>query len=122
MEPEANKLDQRYQPSPGIRLLWWFGIYFAAQLPLVTMAPAFWMFPVGLSFYLAPLVPTAYADSSKELIPDLGYIFYALHLALSLIFPSRRVFLILMLILTVAVVANLAGCASEMHGLSQNLH
>jgi hypothetical protein len=101
----AKKEAVVYTPSVGVRLLWWFGIYVAAQLPLAFSSSPFWAFPAGL----AVLLLSSTAPSLNSLLP-IGYVSYFVHLILSLTVRSKNFFRILMVILLVMVSLNLWSC------------
>ncbi|MCE0499222.1 MAG: hypothetical protein LV481_14880 [Methylacidiphilales bacterium] len=96
-----------YVPSKEKRLLWWFGIYFFLQVPLIRFFPFFWLFPNGLVKFFFHIDPTVVG---KPVLLLLAYSFYLAHLTLSLIIPSKRVFIILMVILIVLVSLNVTSC------------
>ena len=107
-------------PPRKTRAALWFGIYFAAQLPLISVIGAFYLFPTGLfrSFF-----PT-----NGEISPSVGiavivvpYVVYLVHLIASLNVRSRTTFQMLLVILFVMVVMNLVGCKSMLDGL-HNIH
>lgn len=117
-------------PSPTTRLLWWLGIYFAAQLPLLIYADKLkgWLwfaFPLGMgypfSLLLAGVTPPWIGRAAQtngwiggffELFPlALPFIIYLVHLILTCRVQKRRHFLLLMWILGAIVLFNLASCA-----------
>ena len=101
-------LESSRSPSLRVRLIWWFGVYFAAQLPLIMFLPFEPMFPLGL---LALWLPGKdFNGGLFEPILVSSYGFYIVHLILSLSLPSKMAFRILTIILIIAVVLNLAGC------------
>jgi hypothetical protein len=129
-----------YRPSVGVRLLWWFGIFLAAQLPLIPLilwihcnsGRIWFVFPMGLEwpFFLltAWLVPQP--DPTTSFAQNLHYAYriimmvfpwaiYAVHLFLSLCIRERRHFLILMWILGAIVLLNLASCACFLYAPPQ---
>jgi len=109
-----------YSPTLGVRLLCWFGIYFGAQLPLVFFAFAFWMFPLGLATFIFPLLGgLGSLQLEKEIAATLAYTFYLWHLILSLTIRSKRIFVVLMVVLIIVVCLNLLSCEDGMKGLGQ---
>jgi hypothetical protein len=108
----------RLQPGIARRFCWWFGIYFIAQLPLAYDAGYFVFFPAGLvTPYLARLLPNENPGSDlMRFVLQMSYFFYGIHLLLTFCMPSPRAFRILMIVLIVAVVLNLGGCALMLHG------
>jgi hypothetical protein len=105
-------------PSATVRLAWWFGIYFAAQLPLVTCIAGFYLFPLGL----ARLVVSAGGSGSMPggimlFLVVLPYLFYIVHFLVAMNTRSKATFQILMVVLLVVVIFNLVGCESTMDGL-----
>ena len=126
--------DSRPAPHRVIRLLLWFGIYFAAQLPLIPWGckidwhlwPLYpmtmeWSF-VSLVTWLMPHMPnnsdgsiTSTRQAIETCIWTVGEIFpwatYVVHLICTLCVRKRRSFLILMWILIVIVALNFASCA-----------
>jgi hypothetical protein len=107
-----------YVPSFGKRLLWWFGIYFTLQLPLIRYFPFFWLFPNGLVKYFFHVDPTVVGEPALLGFPVLFFIgwgFYLTHLILSLFIPSKRAFIILMAILIVLVSLNVTSCRKEIY-------
>jgi hypothetical protein len=102
-----DDLKSLFSPSLEVRLRWWFGIYFVAQLPLVLYVAFEPLFPMGLlGLWLSPKDLNIYFQT----ILLYSYAFYIAHLILSLSLPSKRAFRILMVILIAAVLLNLAGC------------
>ena len=106
-----------YQPGLLVRLLIWFGIYFAAQLPLIPYHADYVWYPFGL---VMPFVMLADKLTHSEIhLPALTlnilYVFYAAHLAASLIVRPRRTYYILIWILVFLVIFNLAGCELVQH-------
>jgi predicted small secreted protein len=120
----TKKPSAPYEPSVGTRLLWWFGIYFAAQLPLIFFIPFFWAFPLGLATYILFMFPSIESHPRShpfaiELVYTLAYTFYLWHLILSLAVRSKRTFVVLMIILIIVVCLNLSSCSDGMAGLGQ---
>jgi len=106
-----------YEPKLLVRVLFWFGIYFAAQLPLIAYHADFVWFPLGL---VGPFVILADKLTRSEIhLPawtlNATYAFYAVHLAASLIVRRRKTFYILVWILIFIVLFNLAGCEMDQH-------
>lgn len=86
-----------YQPSLHIRLLAWFGIYFAAQLPLIPYHADLVWFPMGI---FGPFVLLADKITRTEIALPIwtlkaAYALYTVHLAASLIVRRRKMFRIL---------------------------
>jgi hypothetical protein len=97
-------------------MLSWFGIYFAAQLPLVAYYQFVTLFPAGLiSAYISPFLPPPENDYFPVLrcTPAVifGYVFYFVHFFLTLVASRPGAFRILIRILIVAVILNFTGCA-----------
>ena len=101
-----------YAPSVGVRLLWWFGIYFGAQLPFYIRAPGLiiWIgkFPEGA---LAPFVPSDFVSDPGGILGTLGYAVYLGHFILNLVVRTKRVFFLLMIILILLLCLTLYGWA-----------
>lgn len=123
-ETEPDKVQygpRRLEPPAKIRTAWWFGIYFAAQLPLISMIAAFYLFPIGLS---RAFVPASAGGDNKSLmwLFLLGpYVIYLAHFIATLTVRSKKFFQILMVMLIVLVVLNLVGCESildDLHGIN----
>jgi hypothetical protein len=127
-----------YSPSFGIRLLWWFGIYFAAQLPLIPWALKMdwrlWpLFPMAMEWgfvcFVGALMPhmpnnpdgsiTSTRQAIENCIWTVAIIFpwatYISHFVCTLRVRKRRSFLILMWILGGILISNLASCAYFFH-------
>jgi hypothetical protein len=120
-EPEK---PQKETPAPGtaVRLAWWFGIYIAAQIPLVVYAfdqqgidaigyalfePFY--FPLILGFILAPfanLLPDSYATFTGPCLMIAGYAFYLWHLIQTIKAKNRCRFDLLLLLLVAVVFLN----------------
>ena len=116
-------------PSIRTRLLCWFGIYFAAQLPLIPWAlninwQAWPLFPMamewGLIGLISWLVPRSLFDAGGNqplencvwwVAAIFPWVTYIAHLICTLCVRKRRSFLILMWILIGIVLLNLASCA-----------
>ncbi len=124
--------SRQTEPAPRTRnrLLWWFGIYLAAQLPLIPLVLPLrgWMrflFPTGMAWPLIYLtggllarigkVGSAYGEYFVITLMIVPWILYAVHLFLSLSVRSRRHFLILLWILGALVLFNLGSCAYFLH-------
>jgi hypothetical protein len=126
----AQGADGSPAPSPGIRLLWWFSIYVAAQLPLIPYVIAggwerndwVWLlFPQGMEWWL--LYSTAWiVNQINQTSQVAGTCFrialmafpwslYAVHLFYSLRVRRRRTFLVFMWILGAITLFNLGSCA-----------
>jgi hypothetical protein len=88
------------------RFLWWFGIYFGAQLPLILWWPCILNYPLGLS----PYVSFVLGYSNPFSFRTFGYGFYLMHFLLTTMFPSRKAFLTLMIILIIVSSLNTASC------------
>ncbi|MCE0484438.1 MAG: hypothetical protein LV479_09395 [Methylacidiphilales bacterium] len=122
-------LKSSYSPFFGVRLLWWFGVYVIAQLPLIPWVwryPAAWFnFPTGIAWPLFLLTERfidwthRFGSAASEYfviaLMVLPWIVYAAHLIFSLYVRKRRTFLILMWILGVIVLFNLGSCAYFIH-------
>lgn len=132
MNPEPDSSGgrapaSRFEPSRKIRLAWWFGVYFAAQVPL--MPPSQWIQAIRF----LPLYPTgfgyAWLKNSSDLTLRMGplfllclaipYLVYLLHLGLVLLLPGKRAFMMLMAILIVVVTLNTVSCSDVLHSLAQ---
>jgi hypothetical protein len=114
METEPQKPREKTPaPSRIARFAWWFGIYLAAQLPLIKHAGVFWMYPLGLSNFLMfyniniPL----WCGSGLTLV-CVPYVIYLVHLVLSLSVTKKR-FLFMMILLIVIVSLNTVGCEAS---------
>jgi hypothetical protein len=97
-------------PRIRIRLLWWFGIYFGGQLPLVKALFFFPLFPLGLLEWIPrprdnPIHPPNFAPFIVA-----AYGFYLAHFILSVWFSRATAFRILMISLLVVIVFNTIGC------------
>lgn len=109
---------EREPDSPSIRarLLWWFGMYLAFQLPLVAYAGFFLWFPTGLIGPFVELYAPYRGDNNyfpwmnHPLVVPLGYLFYLAHFLATLFWPGPKSFRILMVILAIALALNLTGC------------
>ncbi len=130
METEPKKVKQPDEPSVGIRLVWWFGVYFGAQVPLLLYINHFWnfkvigiiamirAFPFGLghmiSTHLTYDLPAKYQGVCSQFCNGyLPYLIYLAHLGVSLAVRSKRVFYLLMLALAVILALNLSSCVSD---------
>ena len=110
-------------PTLGARLLWWFGIYFAAQLFLIYLSPflspsLFWMFPAGPSLTLIS------HDTSERMADTLcisSYALYVVHLSLTLTIRNRRAFVVLMFLLTILVGLSLYGLVETVREIDRAL-
>jgi hypothetical protein len=94
------------------RMLWWFGIYLGAQLPLITWWPFMLTYPWGLSPYVSFVL--GYTFNYRPIFRDFGYGFYLMHFLLTANFPSKKAFLALMVILIIVVSLNTASCVSSL--------
>jgi hypothetical protein len=133
--------ELRPTPSRGIRLLWWFGIYFAAQLPLIPWGyhlnwhlwPLFpmameWGF-IGLVSWLVPrsVFEAGGNQNTAQILQIciwwvaiiLPWATYVTHLIWTLCIRTRRSFLILIWILIGIVLLNIASCAYLFHAPPQ---
>jgi len=120
-----------------VRLLWWFGIYLAAQLPLIPWAlnidwhlwPLFpmameWGF-IGLVSWLVPrsVFEAGGNQHAAQILENcvwwvaaiLPWATYVTHLICTLCVRKRRSFLILMWILIGIVLLNITSCAYFFH-------
>ena len=131
MEPDSQKPRQQAAASClKIRLAWWFGLYFAAQVPLALYIRHFWdlrvihiialtpYFPIGLGWMISSHVvynlPARFQGSFTQFCDTyLPYLIYLTHFGTSLLVRSKRVFYFLMLALIVILVLSLSSCASE---------
>ena len=112
-----------YRPNFGSRILLWAGIYLGGAAPTVLLSGklgALVVFPWGLAFALTSVMLKSWTDGWGDTAVGFAYGFYLVHLVLSLIIPSARVFRILMIILIVVVVINLGGCVEWAHQASQH--
>ena len=131
-----EKMEMKNPPPLPVRLFWWFGIYIAAQLPLIPLLCLlnkgwprlswdWFLFPTGMAWWLFILTSwlgnaigrvshTAgeYYVLALMVLPWFGY---AVHLFYSLRVSKRVTFLILMWILVGIVLFNLGSCASFLH-------
>ena len=128
----------RPAPNRFIRLLWWFGIYLAAQLPLIPWALNMdwhlWpLFPMAMEWSFVCLVsalmphmpnnPDGSITATRQTIENftwtvaiiLPWATYVIHLIWTLCVRRRRSFLILIWILIGIVVLNVASCAYFFH-------
>jgi hypothetical protein len=117
LDPQKPSVEPVPGPHTGVRLLWWFGIYFTAQFPLFPYRADYSYFPVGLTF---PFLLLADKITGTEIllpawVRDATYGFYILHLAASLVVRSCKAFRILLWILIAVVLFNLAGCEMGQH-------
>ena len=120
MKTEPDHIQEiDFEPSLGNRILWWFGIYFAAQLPLIKYIAGFYLFPFGLAVYYRFLISSGDGQNQGWML--FPYALYVIHLVLSLCWPNPKAFRILMIILVVIVVLNLVGCEMMFRNLS-NIH
>jgi hypothetical protein len=107
-----------YQPPLGHRLFTWFGLYLCGAAPI-----AFWVSAPGtlLGFPWGLLYIINYVFYQTNPLPEstIQYIYagYAVHLLLSLLSPSFKLFHFLKSILVIAILVNLAGCAMIVHTL-----
>ena len=115
VQDSPRKLD----PPVKIRAALWFGIYFAAQLPLISMTAGFYLFPTGLFKVLIPVGTNGISGPGPLFWFVLfgPYVIYLVHLIATLNVRSKAVFQILLVVLIVLVVLNLAGCESIVQGL-----
>ena len=108
------------QPSPRARLAWWFGIYFAAQLPLVFLLPWNPRFPLFFPIGLGLPFNIGQIDYVKVWYPDrftvffLCYVLYFAHLAFTYYAPTHRTFKRLIISLTIIVLFTLFGSYMEL--------
>ena len=119
--PDTHLVEKQttYKPHIVSRLFWWWFVYLVPpQLGLLLYSvfidhssPDYYpltfllvalFFPVGLIPYCPPV----------------GYIFYLGHLILTCSVQTRKWFRILIIILVVAIIINLAGCAEMNRQLS----
>ena len=122
MEPPAKGYFG-YRPNVGIRLLVWAGIYLVGALPVALLLGTpmgLVIFPWGLVLALSAVMPKWWTDNLDSMGIGFAYGFYIVHLILSLVIPSARVFRILMIILIVAVVVNLATCVVMLDAVKSN--
>jgi hypothetical protein len=120
--------EDRPAPSRGIRLLCWFGIYVAAQLPLIPWMYRFdrtlWpLFPMGMEWGLicliGALVPRVIWEAGGDqfqycawwVAAVLPWVTYVVHFVCTLCVRNRRTFLTLVWILIGVVLFNTASCA-----------
>jgi len=133
------KTDNQNRPAPSrtIRLLCWFGIYVAAQLPLVPWAYyidwRLWpLFPMAMEWgficLVSALVPRSLLEmGGNQYSADIVRYFlwwvaailpwaaYFTHFTCTLFVRERRSFLILIWILIGIVLLNIASCAYFFH-------
>ena len=120
-EPDSLRHSpETLDPPRRTRAAWWFGIYFVAQIPLISLIAGFYLFPIGL---FRPLFPPDGGDNAPSafLVIVGPYVVYLMHLIASLNVRSRNIFQLLMVVLIVLVVLNLVGCESMVEGL-HNIH
>ncbi len=117
-------------------MLWWFGIYFVAQLPIIPWTLAWWqmwlLFPMtmewGFMGLMGSLIPKSVwqADGNQHaatilyncawtVAAILPWATYVTHCICTLCVRQRRSFLILMWILGGILILNLASCAYFIH-------
>jgi hypothetical protein len=119
MDPEPEKPSQE-EPTRPVRLAWWFGIYFLAQLPLIKLIGGFYLYPMGLATFFLQGMPENQRSSMAFLV-FVPYGIYLAHLIASLWARKAGTFIILMIVLIVLVTMNTAGCSSTLEGI-QNIH
>lgn len=95
------------------RLLWWFGIYFGFQLPLILLFPFILNFPWGLAPYFA----FVFDSSNEPAFRTMGYLFYLTHFLVSMACPNRKLFRALMVVLIIIVCLNTASCMKSTNPL-----
>jgi hypothetical protein len=112
-----SAIQGRLAPSIVIRLLWWFGIYFAAQIPFIIGhdRPA-WvvMFPTLLGFLTAPIW---HLFPDRPFITIVGFLcfvafpygVYGLHLYATLKTRSHARFDLLLVVLVLLVLLTQFG-------------
>jgi hypothetical protein len=88
------------------RLLWWFGIYLGAQLPLILLFPFILDYPWGLGPYFAFVC----GSSNEPAYRMTGFLVYIVHFLANLTFSSRTIFNVLRIILIVIVILNTGSC------------
>jgi signal transduction histidine kinase len=117
-EPESRSSpDENLAPTTGVRLAWWFGLYFLPQIPLIQLIGGFYLFPIGL---FRVLVPQRYDPDMESLgwaLIVVPYVIYVAHLVVSLSVRKKLTFQILMIILIILAVLNLSGCEEIVQGL-----
>jgi hypothetical protein len=88
------------------RLLWWFGIYFGLQLPLIMLFPFILNFPWGLAPYFAFI----FGSSNEPAFRMTGYLFYFVHFLATITLSSRAIFNVLRIVLIIVVILNTVSC------------
>jgi len=115
---QGKPQEEKPAPSLTVRLAWWFGIYFAGQLPLIYYIGAICFFPVGLGLYLDYFLPAEPEKGPSSFVIFLPYAFYVVHLLFTTFVQSKNAFRILMTILIIIVVLNSVGCATMWNNVS----
>ena len=88
------------------RMLWWLGIYFGLQFPLILLFPFILNFPWGLAPYFAFL----FGSTNEPAFRMAGYAFYLIHFVITAMAPGRKFFIFLMLVLIIVVSLNTVSC------------